>query len=862
MITLPNTNDKIIQPVYSTNKLVANSNQTTEPNHKFLWDIYVSTDLGLTYTKISRLKTIGLNTSGIEIHDIIKNYIIKFNSLPRKNKREGLFDTTINLLSVKVLVGEEYGTSGNVVIYDGDGNPGEPNVLAPIYQVSYGTIDHQSKNIITNSDGEIYVNYFPSMSVIGDSAINSLIHLKQKPLTNKPLKMDLYKIKSVGKEGLQRYYGDPITLSSLPEFDVDIYEPLYLYFYEGKVSNKIYWQAEINKPDYDIEEVERGEYDLLEVYKTFYSKNKMVGLSFYDPAGKHINEYRIPIADIDDITNAYIGDELFKMRLVDVNPEEAYYSRWGSQDNWEVYGFNVGEGTIGDILGDTIFPTIISSASFNISVETPDPITHYDGNKLCNFVPPDELVIEGSLGSGSNYGFFELDSSYVPTDQIGKIVITPSGSTPTPTPIAPTATPTPTPGPTSTPTPTPNPTATPTPTPVPTSTPTPTPTPTGSTPTPTPTPTGSTEYVFDTSYTETSPFDGPVTSMIQTSNGDIFVAYGGYLNASNMTYVPSKIKKYDSNGVEDTTYVSPTFDGPQYEQSVLAMEETLDGYIYIGGSFTGVNGNTIFSKLTRLNLDGSFPADYGNMNILGGDVYEIKQVTNGDIYIGGSFTQAGGNTSRKGLFSIASNLAWKNLYNVVGAVYEIKETSDGYIYVGGDFTSFNSLSNVKKLARLLPNGNFDIANFVLTSFGTDTIIRVIEQTPTGEIYIGGDINEYNSDTNYSGLIKFNSNGTHDTSYTAPTFERPSNLFTRIGGIKYGVDNKLYVSGFFNTINSNSYIQFGRFNSDDTLDTTFTSIPCQGVGGDILETTNNKLYWGGGPTAFNSINYGSLIRLTL
>ena len=60
-----------IQPAYSINGATTQSDKTGEPNHRFLFDVYVNDE------KVARVKSLDsyLNYASVEISDILKNYV-------------------------------------------------------------------------------------------------------------------------------------------------------------------------------------------------------------------------------------------------------------------------------------------------------------------------------------------------------------------------------------------------------------------------------------------------------------------------------------------------------------------------------------------------------------------------------------------------------------------------------------------------------------------------------------------------------------------------------------------------------------------------------------------------------------------
>ncbi|KPV47498.1 hypothetical protein SE17_42340, partial [Kouleothrix aurantiaca] len=108
----------------------------------------------------------------------------------------------------------------------------------------------------------------------------------------------------------------------------------------------------------------------------------------------------------------------------------------------------------------------------------------------------------------------------------------------------------------------------------------------------------------------------------------------------------------------------------------------LDNKLYIGGTFTSVNGVANTAKIAVYDLATGTVAALGT-GAAGGDVLTLTRAPNGDILAGGDFTSMGGvaNTLRLARWN---GSAWAAL--ATGAnntIYALHYTADGVLYVGG-----------------------------------------------------------------------------------------------------------------------------------------------------------------------------------
>ncbi len=155
--------------------------------------------------------------------------------------------------------------------------------------------------------------------------------------------------------------------------------------------------------------------------------------------------------------------------------------------------------------------------------------------------------------------------------------------------------------------------------------------------------------------------------------------------------------------------------------------------IYVGGTFTAIDGITRH-RLARLAGTGASPVDGWNPNIGNGQINAIAQPWGFDIWIGGSFTSAGGSLRNHLAIFDTGPSADLSGYDPSpnGTVWALHARSDlpGDIYVGGEF------STIAGQAR----------NY-LASFGGDGLTAwnpginvtpvVIRPDGKGQMYLGG-----------------------------------------------------------------------------------------------------------------------------
>lgn len=159
--------------------------------------------------------------------------------------------------------------------------------------------------------------------------------------------------------------------------------------------------------------------------------------------------------------------------------------------------------------------------------------------------------------------------------------------------------------------------------------------------------------------------------------GDIYI--GGTM--------PGGIKLFD--GTNFNTIGTGTSGNPFYYVATIDINNTT-GEVYIGGWFDSVNGVPA-SKIAKYNPSTSTWSALGS-GLTGINVYSLKvNQSTGEVYVGGSFTKAGGFNSNN--IAKWTGTSWQG-YGSYGAdnnVLDIAINQYGKVYIGG---AFNNVLNV------------------------------------------------------------------------------------------------------------------------------------------------------------------------
>jgi uncharacterized delta-60 repeat protein len=157
--------------------------------------------------------------------------------------------------------------------------------------------------------------------------------------------------------------------------------------------------------------------------------------------------------------------------------------------------------------------------------------------------------------------------------------------------------------------------------------------------------------------------------------------------------------------------------------------------------------------------------------------------------------------------------------------------SDGKILIGGSFNNYNGVSR-NGIVRLNEDGSLDV-NFNPGSALGQIYGRIFAFAiqPDGKIIIGGDFSTYNG-TARNRISRINADGSLDAS-----FDPGSGANGGVYSISIQPDNKIIITGCFNTYNGISRGCVARLNSDGSIDPSFFNI---GSGANSCVSTSKLL----------------------
>jgi uncharacterized delta-60 repeat protein len=260
-------------------------------------------------------------------------------------------------------------------------------------------------------------------------------------------------------------------------------------------------------------------------------------------------------------------------------------------------------------------------------------------------------------------------------------------------------------------------------------------------------------------------------------------------------------------GELDPGFHASVYGGVYLNSVVNAVKVQPDGKILFGGHFTEVNGFAA-SGLARLNPNGTIdstftPPDFFNGFGIGREIKAIAIQSDGKILVGGDFFGAD-NVFKLSLMRLNADGSIDtsfNNYNLAAGsiVFDIEVQPDNKILVGG---------LVCGIFRLNSDGSFDNAfTQSLNGGGSGNGVEDIDLQADGKIVMVG----------RNLMRRVTVTGAVDASFDQ------SNIFSggTVTTVKVRTDGKILVGGSFQTINATVQRRLCLFNSNGTLDTTFS-----------------------------------------
>ena len=220
--------------------------------------------------------------------------------------------------------------------------------------------------------------------------------------------------------------------------------------------------------------------------------------------------------------------------------------------------------------------------------------------------------------------------------------------------------------------------------------------------------------------------------------------------------------------------------------------------IYIGGLFSTAGGNPA-NRIARWNTTTNTWFSLGSLTLGGGvsSFVNAIAVSGSDIYVGGSFTTADGNSANRIARWNTTTNTWSALSGGVDLTVRTITVSGSDIYVGGDFSLANG-NPANRIARWSTTSS----SWSALGSGVSSVVRAIAVSGS-DIYVGG---------------SFTTAGGNPASRIARWNTTSSSWSALSGGVNNLVrtiavsGSDIYVGGLFTTANSNPANYIARWNT--------------------------------------------------
>lgn len=287
--------------------------------------------------------------------------------------------------------------------------------------------------------------------------------------------------------------------------------------------------------------------------------------------------------------------------------------------------------------------------------------------------------------------------------------------------------------------------------------------------------------------------------------GSILV--GGLFTSLNST-ARNRIGKLLYTGANDTSF---TGSGVGAGQNINCVATDLDGFYYIGGTFTSFNGSTK-RRLVRTNSSGVVDTSF-NPNI-NNTVYSVCIQSDGKILVSGAFDTINGTTT--------GGLARLNTNGTVDTTFTNPVASSFGHRVSLQLPNGKILSSYgSTVLRMLSSGvvdtTFGVSGYVS---GNNTIESLIVDYQS-RVYVGGGFSTFSGVTR-GGFVRLNENGTVDGGFANASY---GSVITCVPQ----TDGKIIVGSQGGALS--------RRNEDGTNDTSFTDTISGGIVSGVVPQRN-------------------------
>jgi len=313
---------------------------------------------------------------------------------------------------------------------------------------------------------------------------------------------------------------------------------------------------------------------------------------------------------------------------------------------------------------------------------------------------------------------------------------------------------------------------------------------------------------IDTTFNMGSGTNNSINASAIDENGKILIV-GYFTSYSGSTN--NYIVRLNANGTKDTSFNI----GSGFTNSTWAVLPVSQSKVLVGGSWSITYSGSASTRIARINSNGTLDTTF-NPPTLNDVVYTVATQSDGKIIAGGNFQYA--SYAEPFLAKITPQLNPDTTFNPGsgpnGNVYAFATQSDGKIIMGGTFTTYSG-STSPRIVRINTDGTRD-ATFNVGTAGLNAEADVIRVQSDGKVLVGGTFSTY-SGSSSPRIIRLNSNGTRDTSFSVGTGYNAGQIYD----IQIQSDGQIIVVGTFSgNYNGTSQRVISRIGISGSLDTTF------------------------------------------
>ena len=364
--------------------------------------------------------------------------------------------------------------------------------------------------------------------------------------------------------------------------------------------------------------------------------------------------------------------------------------------------------------------------------------------------------------------------------------------------------------------------------------------------------------------------DFSINSVIVQPDGKIIIAGSVYSSATGTS--AARLRRLNADGSLDTSFnpTSPINDPVMFPVSYSASVRAIqpDGKILVDiASFSGGGSS---DNLYRLNPNGTFDNTFNTINVGGGRFFRtsftkillqpdgkilIATNTFGGINFSAAFNRYNADGTLDSTFE-PPTFTGSALATTQGfSINDFELLPDGSIVIVGFFKSVNAVSR-DNIVKLLPAGNVDLSFVPTNAFRSQEPASGVEIYSDGKILVSTSI-----DYNPAGLpgttnrfIRFNTDGSLDNTFTSP-----ANLVLINKFVIDSSDSVLLYGSF--TENGVTIKKFARLNLDGSIASSF--IVNYGIGGSVTTIAiqpNGKVIVAGDFARVSGISRNKIARL--